>query len=68
MADVPFGVLLSGGLDSSLVASVIARLRRKRFLERGDPSDLEPLKVRATHHTDGRSQDLGRRRPKSGAP
>ena len=44
MADVPYGVFLSGGLDSSLVASVITRVRRKRFLERGNPSDLSPLK------------------------
>jgi len=32
------------GLDSSLVASIIARLRRKRFLATGSVDDLQPLK------------------------
>lgn len=38
MTDVPYGVLLSGGLDSSLVAAVAARYARRR-VEDGDRSE-----------------------------
>ncbi len=38
MTDVPYGVLLSGGLDSSLVAAVAARYARHR-IEDGDQSE-----------------------------
>ncbi|TDK32745.1 asparagine synthase B [Luteimonas terrae] len=38
MTDVPYGVLLSGGLDSSLVAAVAARYARYR-IEDGDRSE-----------------------------
>lgn len=35
MADIPWGVLLSGGLDSSLVASIAAR-EQKRLVKGGN--------------------------------
>ncbi|RZA10059.1 MAG: asparagine synthase B, partial [Lysobacteraceae bacterium] len=38
MTDVPYGVLLSGGLDSSLVAAVAARYARRR-IEDGDRTE-----------------------------
>jgi asparagine synthase (glutamine-hydrolysing) len=38
MTDVPYGVLLSGGLDSSLVASIVSRHAKKR-VEDGERSE-----------------------------
>ncbi len=38
MCDVPYGVLISGGLDSSIIASIIAKYARKR-VESGDQEE-----------------------------
>ena len=39
MVEVPFGVLLSGGLDSSLICSIVKRLLRDMNKDKGDYSD-----------------------------
>ncbi|SEH71205.1 asparagine synthase B [Epilithonimonas hominis] len=38
MSDVPYGVLLSGGLDSTIIAAVIAKFARQR-IESGDTQE-----------------------------
>lgn len=38
MCDVPYGVLISGGLDSSLVAAIVSKFRKKR-VETGDKEE-----------------------------
>ncbi len=43
MCDVPYGVLISGGLDSSVIAAIAAQYSKKR-IESGDTKNaLEPM-------------------------
>ncbi|KAJ1673134.1 asparagine synthetase, partial [Spiromyces aspiralis] len=48
MCEVPFGVLLSGGLDSSLIASIAAREIRR--IAQSSVSDVEDVDNRAARH------------------
>jgi asparagine synthase (glutamine-hydrolysing) len=38
MSDVPYGVLLSGGLDSSVISAITAKFARQR-IESGDTQE-----------------------------
>ena len=39
MSDVPFGVLLSGGLDSSIISSIVTKYSKNR-IESGDKKEV----------------------------
>lgn len=50
MAEVPYGVLLSGGLDSSLIASIACREAEKVRLEHLSESESEDVSMHALRH------------------
>ncbi|KAH3678997.1 hypothetical protein WICPIJ_008755 [Wickerhamomyces pijperi] len=52
MAEVPYGVLLSGGLDSSLIASIAARETAKASVE-SDASGLSGVDDKGNLHSHG---------------
>lgn len=59
MAEVPFGVLLSGGLDSSLIASIASREIEKAMKEVGEDSEethLTGIDDKGELHTNGWSR------------
>lgn len=58
MCDVPYGVLLSGGLDSSLVASIVTRYSSKRVEDQGKSKSWWPRVHSFSVGLKGESPDL----------
>ena len=59
MSEVPFGVLLSGGLDSSLVASIAAREMNKIAKEQQAAFEARQKKIQSAGVTSGSETPVG---------